>query len=313
MTSTPGVTALMALAVGLALGASGRADVRTLHPYLGITYIDRLESSPRPVHMHIAQIDLSARGLKFRVSPPGGTREVVRETTLNYLKRQAAQLAINAHFFFPFPSSDTEAWVIGLGASDGRVYSTFETPVQDFALVGNAPALNIDRRNRARIVHRDPRRPDGRHVQEHVDVWNVVAGSAQIVTNGAASIPVYADATHPVGLLVPGGPTDYSNTKSWYEVATARTAAGLSRDNRTLTLFTVDVRGGSDGMSLSEVAGVLIRDFGVWNALNLDGGGSTTMAWLDPESGRAGLLNTSSDNPAGRAVASSLAVFARRR
>lgn len=306
-------TAFVLVTAVLAFDARPSADVRVLQPYVGITLIDRAESTPRPVRMHIAQIDLSARGLRLRMSPPGGAREVVRETTLDYLKRQHAQLAINGHFFFPFPSNDTEAWVIGLAASDGRIYSSFESPVQSFALVGDAPALNIDRRNRALIVHRDPRRADGRHVQERVHLWNVVAGSAQIVTNGAVSIPTYADATRPVGLLLPGGPNEYSNAKSWYEVATARTAAGLSRDNRTLTLFTVDVRGGSDGMSVSEVAGVLVRDYGVWNALNLDGGGSTTMAWQDPATGEPALVNTSSDSPSGRAVASSLAVFARRR
>lgn len=310
-----GRVASCVLAAGalLALFAHPRAESRTIQPYVGITLIDRVEASPRPVHMHIAQIDLRAPDLRFRVSPPGGSREVVRETTMNYLMRQHAELAINGHFFFPFPSADTEAWVIGLGASDGHIYSTFETPVQDFALVGDAPALNIDRHNRARIVHRDTRRTDGRHVKERVTLWNVVAGSAQIVTGGVATIPTYADATHRTGLLVPGGPNDYSNAKSWYEVATARTAVGLSRDNRTLTLFTVDVRGGSDGLTVPEVAAVLIRDCAVWNALNLDGGGSTTMAWKDPATGEARLLNTSSDSPSGRAVASSLAVFARRR
>ncbi len=35
-------------------------------------------------------------------------------------------------------------------------------------------------------------------------------------------------------------------------------------------------------LTLSEVADLLIRDYGVWNALNLDGGGSTTMAMEDP-------------------------------
>ncbi len=122
---------------------------------------------------------------------------------------------------------------------------------------------------------------------------------------------MYRDAAHPGAALTPGSASNYSNEKSWYEVATARTAIGLSRDRRTLTLFTVDVRGGSEGMRLSEVAALLIRDYGVWDALNLDGGGSTTMAWTDPATGEAALLNTSSDNPDGRPVASSLAVFAR--
>ena len=87
----------------------------------------------------------------------------------------------------------------------------------------------------------------------------------------------------------------------------------MSQDQRTLTLFTVDVRGGSEGMRLSEVANLLIRDFGVFDALNLDGGGSTTMAMEDPVTGTASIVNASSDNPLGRVVATSLAVFANRR
>jgi exopolysaccharide biosynthesis protein len=88
-----------------------------------------------------------------------------------------------------------------------------------------------------------------------------------------------------------------------------------------LTLFTVDGRGpstslgtgGSEGMRLSELAATLIRDFGVADALNLDGGGSTTMAMEDPATAVPSIVNTSSDNPQGRAVATSLAVFAARR
>jgi len=50
-----------------------------------------------------------------------------------------------------------------------------------------------------------------------------------------------------------------------------------------------------------------------WNALNLDGGGSTSMAMEDPETHRPVLLNTSSDGSGlGRSVGSSLAVFAQR-
>jgi hypothetical protein len=265
--------------------------------------------------MHIAQIDLEAPGIRFKVSPPGGTRETIRQRTVDYLRQDQAQLAINAHFFLPFPSNDTDAWVIGLAASNGRVFSSFEAPEQSYAIAADAPALNIDARNRARIVHRDPNRTDGLHVREHVSLWNVVAGSAQIVTDGRPSIPVYRDEQHRRGLLTPGGPRDgYSNARSWYDVTTARTAIGLSRDNRTLTLFTVDARGGSDGMRLDEVAAVLARDYHVWNALNLDGGGSTTMAWQDPATGAAVVLNTpSDDSPDGRLVGSSLAVFARRR
>jgi len=282
-------------------------------PYLGITYIDRTETSPRAVHMHLVQIDLTAPGLRFKLSPRAGGREVVRQTTLDYLTQEGAQVAINAHFFLPFPSSDREAWLVGVAASEGRVYSAFEAPDQSFALVRDAAGLNIDRGNHATVVHRDRTVADGVHVGEPVTLWTTVSGSAQIVTDGVNTVPDYRDAQHPLGALEPGGPGSFSNEKSWYDVATARTAIGLSRNGRTLTLFTVDVRGGSEGMRVGEVADLLIAEYGVWNALNLDGGGSTSMAMEDPATHVRAMSNLSSDrdNPAGRSVGSSLAVFAR--
>ena len=272
--------------------AGGRAWQVT-QPFVGVTYADRTLTDPRPLRIHVAQIDLRAPGIRFKVSPPGGDREVVRQSTLDFLRQERAQLAINGHFFLPFPSEDRTAWVIGLGASEGRVFSAFEIPEQSYALVAFAPAINIDRDNHASIVHYDPSFPDQKHAREKVALWNVVAGSSLIVTGGAATIPVYRDDNHFDGELEPGGPTNYSNMKPWSESTTARTAIGLSRDQRTLTLFTVDVRGGSDGMTLSEVANLLIRDFGVFDALNLDGGGSTTMAI--PGCSLTGVVNHPSD------------------
>ena len=282
---------LRAAFVLLCLGVPLHAEQRATHPYLGITLIDRTESAPRPVHMHVVQIDLTAPGLRFKLSPPAGSREVVRQTTLAFLAQEHAQLAINAHYFLPFPSADTDAWVIGIAASEGRVYSAFESPEQDYALLADAPGINIDRENHASIVHRDPGQPDGRHVAEPVTLWTTFAGSAQIVTHGAVSIP----------------------DLEWYRAVQARTAAGLSRDSRTLTLLTVDKSGGSEGMRIGEVAEMLRRDYGVWEALNLDGGGSSTLVMDDPVTHAPRLVNASSDanHASGRAVGSSLAVFAR--
>jgi len=282
-------------------------------PWLGVTYIDRTESSPRAIHMHVAQIDLGAPGIRFKLSPHAGSLEVVRQTTLDFLKQEHAQVAVNAHYFWPWPATGADSQVLGIAVSDGSLYSAFESPEQSYALLPHAPGLNIDRTNHASIVHDDLSQSEGRQTIEHAALWTTVAGSAQIVTDGVATIPEYRDASHPNGTLTPGGPSNFSNTHSWYDAVTARTAIGLSKDARTVTLLTVDVRGGSLGMSVREVAALLIREFAVWNALNLDGGGSTSMALEDPVSHEARLINASSDNPAGRAVGSSLAVFARAR
>lgn len=279
------------------------------HPFEGVTSIARTESMPRSVSIHVIEIDLTAPGIGFKLTAPGGELETVRQTTLEFLQQEHAQVAINAHFFLPFPSKSPYAMLIGYAASNGKTYSAFETPIQSYAIVSNAPAINIDPSNHASIVHRDRRFADGKHIRERVTVWNALAGSAQIVTNGVKTIPAYAEAGK-TGALQPGGPGNYSRNHSWYDAIQARTAIGLSRNRRTLFLFTVDRAGGSLGMKISEVADLLIRDYAVYNAFNLDGGGSTTMAMEDPVTHAGAIINMSSDNPNGRAVGSNLAVFA---
>ncbi|HEV8543387.1 MAG TPA: phosphodiester glycosidase family protein [Verrucomicrobiae bacterium] len=263
--------------------------------------------------MHIAIIDLTAPGVRFKLTPPGGARETARQTTLDFLNQEQAQLAINAHFYLPYPPVDLDANLVGLAASEGVVYSWFEPqPVapdyidQSYAILPYAPALNIDRSNKAAIVHFDPIRSENQHVVENVALWNAVSGSAQIVSNGAKAIPTYSGP--PGGLNPLAG--YYSATNSWYAAVHARTAIGLTADRNTLILFTVDEAGGSLGMTPGEVADLLIQDYGVSDALNLDGDGSTSMAMEDPISQSGRLLTASSDNPLGRAVGSNLAVFA---
>lgn len=294
----------------LLCGGPVDAQSTVTRPYQGITYIESSTSTPRSIRMHVLQIDLTTPGIRLMLTPPGGERETVRQTTAEFVTAQHAQAGINGHFFLPFPSTDTSAWLVGFAASEGRVFSAFESPEQNYALMADSPAINIDRGNHASVVHRDPGDPDRRRVLERIEVWTAISGSAQIVTDGVVTIPVYKDATHPDGTLTPGSASNYSNAKSWCDVVTARSAIGISRDGQTLTLFTADVRGGSDGIRVGEMAQLLIEKYGVWNALNIDGGGSTSLALADPVTGVVSLVNTSSDNPSGRSVGSSLAVFA---
>ena len=87
--------------------------------------------------------------------------------------------------------------------------------------------------------------------------------------------------------------------------------AGFARrwqEGRRLILLVVDGKGGSLGMKVSEVADLLIQDYGVLDALNLDGGGSTSLA-METGDGAGKLVNVSMDGNGGRKVGSSLAVF----
>jgi hypothetical protein len=73
-------------------------------------------------------------------------------------------------------------------------------------------------------------------------------------------------------------------------------------------LFTVDGTNGGHGMQVGEVATLLKNDYQVWNALNLDGGGSTTIAMEDPVTHVRSVINVPADNPH-RAEGSNFAVY----
>jgi hypothetical protein len=85
-----------------------------------------------------------------------------------------------------------------------------------------------------------------------------------------------------------------------------RTAVGFSRDSSTLYLVTVDGRQArSAGMTLAELASTM-RGLGAWQAMNLDGGGSTTMVV------RGAVVNSPSDTTGERPVGNALVVMRKR-
>ncbi len=73
--------------------------------------------------------------------------------------------------------------------------------------------------------------------------------------------------------------------------AAPRSAVGLTQDGRTLLLVVADGRQSvARGLTLNELA-ELMRSLGAWNALNLDGGGSSSAVVRDPFSGEVVLAN----------------------
>ncbi|WP_327121967.1 phosphodiester glycosidase family protein [Streptomyces sp. NBC_01341] len=91
--------------------------------------------------------------------------------------------------------------------------------------------------------------------------------------------------------------------------ATSRTAVGFSADGRTMYLVAIDGKQtDSRGMDLNEL-GDLMKGLGAANALNMDGGGSTTMAARLPGEAATGLISSPSDGSE-RQVANGLGLFA---
>ncbi len=89
--------------------------------------------------------------------------------------------------------------------------------------------------------------------------WNMVIGGHSLLVEKGETVP-------------------YTRDISALEGLRARTAAGISRDRQTLYLVGVEGRtSSSKGLRLGDLA-AFMKHIGSWKALNMDGGGSATMA-----------------------------------
>jgi hypothetical protein len=126
------------------------------------------------------------------------------------------------------------------------------------------------------------------HPREAVGGFPILArGGAEVAGLDSAGAPTFAPARHP------------------------RTIVGIGANGRRLLLVTVDGRqpGYSAGMTLREAARLAL-DLGATDAINLDGGGSTTMVVARAAGGgpRFEVVNRPSDPQGERAVGNALAV-----
>lgn len=222
--------------------------------------------------IHIVHIDLDAPGIGFLVTPStptldeasGQTRVLAARTTSGFLDEFDLQVAINGDFFDPwwanwpwdyYPRAGDAVDVRGLAASQGEVYT------RGFVSSSAYHTLFITADNVASFD--SPAGP----------IANAISGYLMIVRDGAYNPPPrsaggFAAETHP------------------------RTAVGLDASGRTLILVVVDgrQRNYSEGATLPEMADILIAH-GAYEALNLDGGGSVTLA-VEGADGEPDVLNS---------------------
>jgi exopolysaccharide biosynthesis protein len=122
------------------------------------------------------------------------------------------------------------------------------------------------------------------------NVEDIVGGVPQLIKNGKIEITWEQE----------------KQTKSFVETRHPRTAVAKLKDGKFL-MATVDGRQkASIGMNLNELAALLL-ELGATDAMNLDGGGSTTM-FLDGK-----IINTPSDKEGERRVSDAILVFPRKR
>ncbi len=284
---------------GVLIHDAGAATTIT-QPFLGIKLYHRTETSPRPLNINVAEIDLSAPGISFLVTPRGPSPqpvfngvadETVIQTPRQFVNSTGAQLAVNASFYAIGAIHNVNGlnWTnnLGLTASKGDAYSPWLA--ESYNDNNYDDALNITAGNAASIVKMPSNGANGFGTNPAVSIYNTVTGKNRLLTNGVLKAPATCGS--------------FCNPNP-------RTAAGLTAGNTKLILMTIDGRrtGVSEGVTLVELAGYL-DDYGVTNAINLDGGGSTQMAANYYNDGAtAKLVNIPSESE--RSVGTSLGVFA---
>lgn len=121
------------------------------------------------------------------------------------------------------------------------------------------------------------------------DIKMSVSGSAILVENGVI-------------------PAKFSFAASDTVVKSPKTALGFSKDGKTLFLVTVDGRQtASIGLTLKDMA-LFMQSIGAYNALNMDGGGSTTMVARPLGENGVKVMNNPSDGVT-RSVINGVGVF----
>ena len=202
------------------------------------------------VHLHDPSVELVVTG----PVPAGAAGDSVLTTTPNFRTATNTRLAINANFFSTLAGSTADA--VGLVASNGTLVS----PVRTFNGAAD-PAIVFDRWRSGRV-------------------GNFFAAGLDGVQNAIAGVGPSDTDTDPGTLLV----TDGLNTGATARVDPAnrnpRTAIGLNRSGSTLFIIVIDGRQNnwSVGMTLPEVAAQLIAR-GCYQAINLDGGGSSSFIY----------------------------------
>ncbi len=174
---TAGVCLAMILALAAPTGASAAVAVR--QPFAGVRWTHRTQNEPRPLSIHILEIDLTYPGIRFLITPGNGAAsgEVTPQTVRAYVASVNAQIGINAAFFLAAsagPNFDNR----GIVASRGEIYSPFDGDNRPW------PALNLSADNFATIVGQAVQPSTTTAVTPAIPLYNAVSGSERILTNG---------------------------------------------------------------------------------------------------------------------------------
>jgi hypothetical protein len=258
---------------------------QTAQPFLGVTHYQITQSLnnpapailPRELSIHIVEIDPSTPGISFLGTPGNGA--VAEEYTRQTTSSfvNSQGVAVGINGDFYTTNTGANASVNGLGMSNGSIVSPAASGWASF----------IVRQNNTVVINTNGTIPSGAR--------NAVSGNQHLVRQGVNIAP----------------------NNSYTTTLNPHTAIGVNSANGHIFFMTVDGRQTdfSEGMRTDDMADMLI-DFGVTDAINLDGGGSSTMVFADGPSGGARTINSPSDGSTSqnrgseRSVANHFGVFA---
>ena len=194
------------------------------------------------------RIDLSAPHIKIFTAagnPESRGASILSTYVTSFVRDNNLLAGINALPFDPVSGKEGEyRGNVGIVISDGYILSPPHSSFSALVFYDDAPPAIIPQ---SKIV-------------SAVNIAHAVGGFYQILADGALSAHTENSAErHP------------------------RSAAGISADGRYLYLLAIDGRRlGSVGSTEAETAEIL-RQLGAWNGINLDGGGSTSLALRFPD------------------------------
>ncbi|MGD9092872.1 MAG: phosphodiester glycosidase family protein [Anaerolineales bacterium] len=223
----------------------------------GVTYTRIVRDSPRPMVIHIVTVNLAEEGVEVMVTPGDPDEELPLEarTTSQFLAEYDLQIAINGDGFTPWYDHSLLNYYPHSGDPVdviGYAASRGEAYSLD---TDNEPTLYISNQNRASL-HRSIGKME-----------NAISGNELLLDKGVVR-------PRPGGDVQP------------------RTAIGVSSNSKKLILVVVDGRqaGYSQGATLEELA-LILKEHNAFQAINLDGGGSSTLV-VEGAFGRSRVLNT---------------------
>ncbi len=233
--------------------------------YPGVKQAEVRIETPRPVDAFAVRVELDTPGLALVGSPRAdaytpGSEEVRRTTTRDFMRQarlagQPVVVALNANPWSPWPRPPGEE---SLADPSGLLMTGGQLVSQPES---NRPAFILRGDGTAALV-------DTPAAFDTTNIENAVAGFS-FCLQGGTPLP--------------------SGTQ-----LAPRSGIGLTADGRTLILLAVDGRRhASQGATVEEV-GAWLRYFGASEGINLDGGGSTSLAYWDraaPGPDRAALWN----------------------